>query len=230
MLHSFRLRKLNMAAVIGALLLVGSVAMLLGTLRSDADAATRNGGLNLTAAEKTGKKAKAYAPRFGNRTLREGMTGADVKVLKGIVRSKALLRGSALSESFDRPTTSAVKNFQRDAKMRRSGVVNKTTAKKLVGSLRTAGASWYGPGFWGNKTACGNTLRPTTMGVAHKKLPCGSKVLIGYKGRYVFAKVIDRGPFIKGRAWDLTLAVSDALKFTPVGVGKVRHAVISRKK
>lgn len=227
MFHSLRLGKLNTSAVLGALLLLGFAVAMLGLSRSDADAAKRNGGLNLTATE---TEAKTFAPRFGTRVLREGMTGPDVKVLKGIVRSKALLRGSTVSESFDRPTTSAVKNFQMRSKIRRSGVVNKNTARQMVRSLRTSGASWYGPGFWGNKTACGNTLRPGTMGVAHKTLPCGSKVLIGYKGRYVLTKVIDRGPFIKGRSWDLTLALSDALKFTPVGVGKVRHAVVARKK
>lgn len=227
MFHSFRLGKLNTGAALSLLMLVVLAIVAFGSLRADADAAKRTGGLNLTATETA---AKTYAPRFGSRVLREGMTGPDVKVLKGIVRSKSLLRGSAVTESFDRPTTSAVRSFQRKAKMPRSGVVNKKTAKKLVRSLRVSGASWYGPGFWGNKTACGNTLRPRTMGVAHKTLPCGSRVLIGYRGRYAMATVIDRGPFIKGRAWDLTLALSDALKFTPVGVGNVRHAVISRKK
>lgn len=233
MFRSLRLGKLNTSVILGALLLAGLAAATLGFQGAAADAAKRSGGLNLTAVEtetKAEAKAKAYAPRFGARVLREGMSGPDVKVLKGIVRSKSLLRGSGVTESFDRPTTSAVKNFQRRTKIRRSGVVNKATAKRMVRSLGTAGASWYGPGFWGNKTACGNTLRRNTMGVAHKTLPCGSRVLIGYKGRYVFTKVIDRGPFIKGRAWDLTLAVSDALKFTPAGVDKVRHAVISRKR
>lgn len=225
MRHPLFVGKPNKTAVLAALALTGLAALLLGSSRTGDAVAAPGGGLNLTAAE---TEASSFAPRFGNRVLREGMTGPDVKVLKGIVRSKALLSGTPLSESFDRPTTTAVKSFQRGAKMRRSGVVNKATSKKLVRSLRTTGASWYGPGFWGNKTACGNTLRRNTMGVAHKTLPCGSKVLIGYKGRYMITKVIDRGPYIKGRAWDLTLALSDALKFTPAGVGKVRHAVISR--
>ncbi|HXQ89517.1 MAG TPA: septal ring lytic transglycosylase RlpA family protein [Solirubrobacterales bacterium] len=91
------------------------------------------------------------------------------------------------------------------------------------GSWRYGGASWYGPGLWGNNTACGQTLRPQTMGVAHKTLPCGTTVKFVYHGRAVVTQVIDRGPYIQGRAWDLTKAVSDALGFE--GVGRVRYAI-----
>jgi len=91
------------------------------------------------------------------------------------------------------------------------------------GAWRYGGASWYGPGLWGNKTACGQTLRPNTLGVAHKKLPCGTTVKFVYHGKSVVTQVIDRGPYIDGRAWDLTKAVSDALDFE--GVGRVRYAV-----
>ncbi len=91
------------------------------------------------------------------------------------------------------------------------------------GTWRYGGASWYGPGLWGNKTACGQTLRPNTLGVAHKKLPCGTTVKFVYHGKAVVTQVIDRGPYIKGRAWDLTKAVSAALAFE--GVGRVRYAV-----
>lgn len=91
------------------------------------------------------------------------------------------------------------------------------------GAWRYGHASWYGPGLWGNKTACGQTLRPTTMGVAHKTLPCGSTVKFVYQGRAVVTQVIDRGPYIHGRTWDFTKAVSDALGFE--GVGRVRYAL-----
>lgn len=91
------------------------------------------------------------------------------------------------------------------------------------GAWRYGGASWYGPGLWGHKTACGQTLRPQTMGVAHKALPCGSTVKFVYRGKAVITQVIDRGPYIKGRAWDFTKAVSDALGFE--GVGRVRYAI-----
>ena len=96
-------------------------------------------------------------------------------------------------------------------------------ADHAFGTWRYGGASWYGPGLWGRKTACGQTLRPGTMGVAHKQLPCGTTVKFVYHGEEVVTQVIDRGPYIQGRAWDLTKAVSDALGFD--GVGRVRYAV-----
>jgi rare lipoprotein A len=89
--------------------------------------------------------------------------------------------------------------------------------------FKSAGASWYGPGLYGNKTACGQTLRATTIGVAHRNLPCGTMVKFVYHGHAVLAPVIDRGPYVKGRAWDLTAAASEALGFE--GVGMVRYAI-----
>jgi rare lipoprotein A len=89
--------------------------------------------------------------------------------------------------------------------------------------FRYAGASWYGPGLWGHKTACGATLRRHMLGVAHKTLPCGTTVKFVYHGHAIVTQVIDRGPYVKGRAFDLTQAASEALHFE--GVGRLRYAV-----
>jgi rare lipoprotein A (peptidoglycan hydrolase) len=91
------------------------------------------------------------------------------------------------------------------------------------GPYRYGGASWYGPGLWGHKTACGTTLRRHTLGVAHKKLPCGTTVKFVYHGHVLVTQVIDRGPYVKGRSWDLTQAASEVLGLE--GVGKVRYAI-----
>ncbi|HYV14485.1 MAG TPA: septal ring lytic transglycosylase RlpA family protein [Conexibacter sp.] len=72
-------------------------------------------------------------------------------------------------------------------------------------------ASWYGPGAYGRTTSCGVVLRPTTIGVAHRTLPCGTQVAMYYRGRTLAVPVIDRGPFVPGRSWDLTLATFHAL-------------------
>ena len=91
--------------------------------------------------------------------------------------------------------------------------------------LRWAGATWYGPGLYGNHTACGGLLTPRTIGVAHRNLPCGTTVKFVYRGRSIVTQVIDRGPYSRGNAWDLTLATAEALDFDEVGADRVRFAV-----
>lgn len=88
--------------------------------------------------------------------------------------------------------------------------------RKLT-SYRFAHASYYGPGLYGNGVACGGTLQPGTMGVAHKTLPCGTKVKLRYRGRTVTVPVIDRGPYVPGRDYDLTEAVKERLRFPGIG-------------
>ena len=69
----------------------------------------------------------------------------------------------------------------------------------------TTEASWYGPGFYGNGTACGQTYTREIIGVAHRTLRCGRSVQFRYRGRVVTAPVIDRGPYgVAGRDFDLS--------------------------
>ncbi len=84
-------------------------------------------------------------------------------------------------------------------------------------SYRLAGASYYGPGLYGNGVACGGTLEPGTLGVANKTLPCGTLVKLRYHGRSVTVPVIDRGPYVAGRDYDLTEATKERLGFPGVG-------------
>jgi rare lipoprotein A len=72
-------------------------------------------------------------------------------------------------------------------------------------------ATWYGPGLYGNHLACGGRLRHRTLGVAHKSLPCGTKVALRYRGRTVVVPVIDRGPYARGVSYDLTEATARKL-------------------
>jgi hypothetical protein len=65
--------------------------------------------------------------------------------------------------------------------------------------------SWYGPGFIGNGTACGQTLTRTLVGVAHRSLPCGTLVTFRHRGTTLTVPVVDRGPFVGGRIFDLTV-------------------------
>ena len=91
------------------------------------------------------------------------------------------------------------------------------------GAIRSGGATWYGPGFYGRRTACGQVLRPNTIGVAHRNLPCGTAVKFAYHGRSVVTTVIDRGPYTRGNVWDLTNGARMALGFE--GSGRLHYSI-----
>lgn len=71
--------------------------------------------------------------------------------------------------------------------------------------------SWYGPGFIGNGTACGQTLTRSLVGVAHRSLPCGTLVTFRHRGVTLTVPVVDRGPYVSGRIFDLTYAACKKL-------------------
>jgi rare lipoprotein A len=77
--------------------------------------------------------------------------------------------------------------------------------------------SWYGPGLYGNELSCGGRLTPGTLGVAHKTLPCGTRVTLRHGKRVVRVPVVDRGPYVGGREFDLTAATRARLGFGGVG-------------
>jgi rare lipoprotein A len=85
------------------------------------------------------------------------------------------------------------------------------TPSLTVTVYRQQKATFYGPGFYGNKTACGARLTKTTIGVANRTLPCGSTVSLLFKGRTLAVPVIDRGPYANGADWDLTEATAQAI-------------------
>ena len=95
-----------------------------------------------------------------------------------------------------------------------------SSARHLAGTARVyrrALASWYGPGLYGGHLACGGTLTPGTLGVANKSLPCGTKVTLHYRGRTVRVPVVDRGPYVGAREFDLTAATRAKLRFGSTG-------------
>ena len=91
-------------------------------------------------------------------------------------------------------------------------------ARRRLNVYRPGTASWYGPGLYGQRTACGRTLSPGLRGVAHKSLPCGTAVTFRYGRRTVTVPVVDRCPFVAGREWDLTAASKRALGFPSGGI------------
>jgi 3D (Asp-Asp-Asp) domain-containing protein len=162
--------------------------------------------------------------RLGSRSLRLGDCGTDVKTLHWIMKADSY--GVSLTKDFDDSTQSEVKAFQKQSDLTQNGVVGKRTRKQLVKTMPKSRATWYG--MLHHQTACGVTLRRRTIGVAHRNLPCGTKVTVKYGHRYVLARVIDRGPYTKGVRWDLTKGAANALHFTGTGCDKVRAAPIKK--
>ena len=82
-------------------------------------------------------------------------------------------------------------------------------------------ASWYGPGFDGDKTAYGKTFDADGLSTAHKTLPMGTELVVGYNGRYVPVTVKDRGPYSGERELDLSQRAARALGLIKSGVDYV---------
>ena len=164
--------------------------------------------------------------RFGERWLRLGDCGDDVTTLNWVMKTKPYARGIELDEEFKDPTDIAVRELQQRAELNVTGIVNDRTREELKAGMVRKTASWYGPGLWRNKTACGQKLRRETVGVAHKRLPCGTKVTFNKGGRWLRTKVIDRGPYVRGRTWDLTQRAAEALGMEHTE--SVRAAVIEK--
>ena len=98
----------------------------------------------------------------------------------------------------------------------KAAVASSQTVKLNV--FKAANASYYGPGFYGSRTACGQTMTPGAVHVAHKTLPCGTKVKFYLGGKIVNTVVRDRGPFHPGRTFDLSAGLKQRLGFGSTGV------------
>ena len=88
--------------------------------------------------------------------------------------------------------------------------------------IQSGGASWYGPGFHGKKTASGERFNTHALTAAHRSLPFGSRVQVTNErtGRSVVVRINDRGPFAGGRVIDLSKAAAHAVGIS--GVSRVK--------
>jgi rare lipoprotein A len=126
--------------------------------------------------------------------------------------------------TVDRTTTRPGGGFRLGLRPRAAGSARMRVAagpeRRALGRLnayRHAVASWYGPGLYGSRLACGGRLTPATLGVAHRSLPCGARVTLRKGARILRVRVVDRGPFVGGREFDLTAATRARLRFGQVG-------------
>ena len=94
----------------------------------------------------------------------------------------------------------------------------------VVDGVQVGVASWYGPGFHGNRTANGEIYDQYELTAAHPSLPLGTRVMVTNisNGRSVQVRINDRGPFVDGRAIDLSYAAAQVLRMVGPGTARVR--------
>ena len=176
--------------------------------------------------------AKPEEPRIGVRRCkldvragtRTAVVGTVAPGAAGITVSLQVRHGRW--KPIDRDRTDAFGHFKLRERLRRTGSAKVRVrvaggpgvrpGRRRLGRLnvyRYAYASWYGPGLYGNLLGCGGTLGPGTLGVAHRTLPCGTKVTLRRGNRSIRVPVIDRGPYVGGREYDLTAATAQWLDF-----------------
>ena len=152
------------------------------------------------------------ARRYRGRVVR--IQRFDQAVRRWRTEAKAVVaRGGRFAARWQPPALGELR-LRATFKPRRSASVTSASPEVSVRVFEPAMATWYGPGFYGNRTACGLELTRELVGVAHKTLPCGTLVEISHRGSSLVVPVVDRGPFVRGMTWDLTKAAADALGFT----------------
>jgi rare lipoprotein A (peptidoglycan hydrolase) len=95
-----------------------------------------------------------------------------------------------------------------------SSTASVSTPEATLAILKDVIATWYGPGFYGHRTACGETYTRHILGVANRSLPCGTPVTLYFEGETLTVPVIDRGPYANGATFDLSAATAQALSIT----------------
>jgi rare lipoprotein A (peptidoglycan hydrolase) len=155
--------------------------------------------------------------QLGTRTLSHGMAGSDVRTLQRLL-------GTRVTGFFGPVTRRAVRRFQARVGLEADAVVGPATRERLASTrMRPRVATYYGPGLYGRTTACGQRLTRRLVGVAHRRLRCGTRVTIFHGGRFATVRVVDRGPFTAGITFDLTEAAARRLGFRSTATIRVAY-------
>ncbi len=101
---------------------------------------------------------------------------------------------------------------------------------RVIRSMGTGVASYYGRRFHGRLTANGERFNMNAMTAAHKTLPFGTRVRVTNprNGRSVTVRINDRGPFIRGREIDLSRGAAERIGMIASGHARVRLDIVSR--
>lgn len=180
------------------------------------------------------------ATSLGDRVLKVPAEGRDVRLLQLDLRKRGLLRAQATAR-YGALTKAAVKRYQRSRCLEDDGIAGPSTIASIRANeprcpkqtedvtlpsggsvLRSRVVTWYGPGFYGRRTACGQRLTKKLVGVAHRTLPCGTRVRFISDGKTVVAPVVDRGPHTRGVHYDLTWSAARQLGVLAAGRASVR--------
>jgi rare lipoprotein A len=200
------LRARGATTALGALCLVISLSVLPGTARSsDTDITPGKSRLNVLAGGRAAVNGHLRSGTAGRTALLQRRSGRGWTTIDRAVTRAGGVFGFAFRPQ--RPGSAQLRVLV-DAASRQIGRLN---------VYRRAAVSWYGPGLYGNKLSCGGRLTPGTLGVAHKTLPCGSHVTLRRGDRVIRVRVVDRGPYVGGREFDLTAATRSRLHFGGVG-------------
>jgi hypothetical protein len=191
------------------------------TLRTTTTTATRDAADPIEVLAQRGGRAKATdVPAGGEAVI------AEADIPKGTASAEASRKDLAAD---DHPSPGAPTDAEVRAEVDQFKAVREQYGLDKVdysGDLidpRTLGAGFHTSiasvfSDFGLPIACSRgTLGVHQLGVAHKTLPCGTMVTFRYGGRAIRVAVIDRGPYIAGREWDLTGATAAALKFPGLG-------------
>jgi rare lipoprotein A len=106
-----------------------------------------------------------------------------------------------------------------------SVIANKSELRPSLASRSYALASFYSHG---QRTASGEKFDPHDLTAAHPTLPFGTRVRVTNlaTGQTVTVRVNDRGPFVGGRAIDVSSSAAKMLGMTGQGVAKVKLDVV----
>ncbi len=218
-----RRRGLRRVALAAGVLGIGSVA----ALPASAQGQTDNGAAAAAPQTETVSVSVKRHALAGQRTKVGGKVGSGADGRSVLIQQRAgkgwktvartRTRGGGRFSAYWRPQTTGRKAVRAFVRGENGAAPAVRQIKGGVTVYRPRFSSWYGPGLYGNKLACGGRLTTKTVGVAHKTLPCGTKITLHNKGRTLNVKVIDRGPYVGGRYYDLTAATKQKLGFGSTG-------------